>query len=362
MRSKLTTMAEISARFKNAWHSQAFFSPTRLLPFALCSLSHTYLLALGLRVRYRRYSVLKSIDSFLNQQINDHWVINIIKNRIIFYKTALLISIIASGSVHASCLGDTTVKPIKAYIVPQLTASQTYTQWGPVLDRVGKSAQLCFDLVVPATIPQFEADLANGRPDFVFMNPYHVVMKWREHQYVPLVASSEPIFGVLTVKKDSKYIALQDLSYGKVAFPAPNSFAASLLIRSLLANNKIPFEPVYVKTHSNVYRSVVRGDVAVAGGGIESTLLAEPSELKDELRVLAETKRYTSHPFSANARVPRVIQERVQTAFLNLAKTSDGAELLSRIQMAKPMAVSYKVNYQALEALKLDQYVVRSAD
>ena len=90
--------------------------------------------------------------------------------------------------------------------------------------------------------------------------------------------------------------------------------------------------------------------------------MAEPSELKGELRVLAETKRYTSHPFSANTRIPNATQKRVQSAFLNLAKTPEGAELLSRIQMAKPMTVSYKANYQPLEALKLDQYVVRSAD
>jgi phosphonate transport system substrate-binding protein len=285
----------------------------------------------------------------------------LIKTNNVIFKLAFTFFML-SGPAHAACLGDTAVKPIKAYIVPQLTASKTYSGWGPVLDRIGKSTQLCFDLIVPATIPQFEADLANGRPDFVFMNPYHVVMKWREHKYVPLVASSEPLFGVLTVKKDSKYNTLQDLSNGKIAFPAPNAFAASLLIRSLLVNNGIQFEPLYVKTHSNVYRSVARGDIAIAGGGIESTLSAEPSELKSELRVLAETKRYTSHPFSANARVPRATQERVQTAFLNLAKTPDGAELLSRIQMDKPMAVSYKANYQALEALKLDQYVVRSAD
>ena len=88
----------------------------------------------------------------------------IIKTNNIFYKIALPILIITSGSVHASCLGDTAVKPLKAYIVPQLTASQTYTQWGPVLERIGKSAQLCFDLIVPATIPQFETDLANANP------------------------------------------------------------------------------------------------------------------------------------------------------------------------------------------------------
>lgn len=286
----------------------------------------------------------------------------LIKTNSIIFKLILSIFIPISGSVHAACLGDTAVKPSKAYIVPQLTATQIYTRWGPVLDRLGKSTQLCFELIVPATIPQFETDLANGKPDFVFMNPYHVVMKWQEHQYVPLVASSEPLFGVLTVKKDNKYASLQDLRNGKIAFPAPNSFAASLLIRSLLTNNGVPFEPLYVKTHSNVYRSVVRGDGAVAGGGIHTTLSAEPPELRDELRVLAETKHYTSHPFSANARVPKAIQERVQTAFLDLAKTADGAELLSRIQMTKPMAVSYKANYKELEALKLDKLVVRSAD
>jgi ABC-type phosphate/phosphonate transport system substrate-binding protein len=56
------------------------------------------------------------------------------------------------------------------------------------------------------------------------------------------------------------------------------------------------------------------------------------------------------------------IQKRVQTAFLNLAKTSEGAELLNRIQLTKPMEVTYKDNYQALEALKLEKYVVKSVD
>jgi phosphonate transport system substrate-binding protein len=261
----------------------------------------------------------------------------------------------------AACLGDKSAQPLKVYIVPQLTASQTYTRWGPLLDQIGKNTEQCFDLIVPVSIPQFEADLANGRPDFVFMNPYHMAMKWRNHQYIPLVASSEPIFGVITVRRDSTQSSLRDLSGSKIGFPAPNAFAASLLIRSMLATNGIAFEPDYLKTHSNVYRSVARGDVT-AGGGIHATLSAEPTELQDELRILAETKRYTAHPFAASARVPVAIQKRVQTAFLNLAKTNEGAELLNRIQLTKPMEVTYKDNYQALEALKLEKYVVKSVD
>jgi phosphonate transport system substrate-binding protein len=285
-----------------------------------------------------------------------------VKNRtILVLSTVVAICVAAPTGVLAACLGDKSAEPLKVYIVPQLTASQTYTRWGPLLDQIGKNTEQCFDLIVPVNIPQFEADLANSRPDFVFMNPYHMAMKWRNHQYIPLVASSEPIFGVITVRRDSKQNALKDLSGSKIGFPAPNAFAASLLIRSMLDSNGIAFEPDYLKTHSNVYRSVARGAVT-AGGGIHATLSAEPAELQDELRILAETKRYTAHPFSASARVPEVIQKRVQAAFLNLAKTKEGAELLNRIQLTKPMEVTYKDNYQALEALKLEKYVVKSVD
>lgn len=270
--------------------------------------------------------------------------------------------ILTSTSGMAACLGDqAAARAYKVYIVPQLTATQIYTRWGPVLEQIGKETKQCFELVVPSSIPQFESDLASGKPDFAFMNPYHIAMKWRENHYVPLVASSEPIFGVIVVKKDSKINSLKSLNGSKVAFPAPNAFAASLLIRSMLAADGVAFEPEYVKTHSNVYRSVVRGDTN-AGGGIQSTLLAEPTELQSELRVLAETKRYTAHPFAANALVPEVVQKNIQAAIIKLGQSSEGADLLQRLQLTKPMVVTYKVNYQPLEALKLEKFVVKSAD
>lgn len=283
------------------------------------------------------------------------------KNKKFILKIALIFFITSPGYVKAFCIDDVGAKPFNVYVVPMLTASQTYTSWAPILEHVGKTTGVCFKLIVPTSIPQFEIDLGSGKPDFVFMNPYHMAMKWRNQKYIPLVASSVPIYGVLIVKKDSKYLTLQDLNNSKVAFPAPNAFAASLLIRSMLAYDKIQFEAIYVKTHSNVYRSVARGELA-AGGGIQSTLWSEPPELRDELRVLAETKRYTAHPFSANSRIPEIVQKRVQSAFLDLANTSEGAELLSRIQMIKPISVTYSTNYQSLEELKLEKFVVKSAE
>lgn len=264
--------------------------------------------------------------------------------------------------VSAACVGDQSAsKSYKVYVVPQLTATQIYSRWSPLLEQVGKETQQCFELIVPANIPQFESDLLNGRPDFAYMNPYHAVMKWRNHQYIPLVASGDPIFGILTIQNDSKINSIKELSRGRIAFPAPNAFAASLLIRATLTKEGIPFEPVYVKTHSNVYRSVIRGDVE-AGGGIQSTLIAEPPELKAELKTLMETKRYTSHPFSANARVPERTRKAVQDTLVGMDQSSVGSELLKGAQLAKAIAVTYKQNYQPLEALQLEKFVVKSAD
>ena len=272
--------------------------------------------------------------------------------------TAYFISL----SVHAACLGvASSLAPLKVYIVPQQTATQTFTNWAPLLEQVGQQTNQCFELFVPTSIPQFESDLNDGLPDFAFMNPYHAVMEWRAGEYVPLVASSEPIYGELSVSRDSKIQKIQDLKGSKIAFPAPNAFAASLLIRATLSQEGVQYDPIYLKTHSNVYRAVIRGDVA-AGGGIHSTLLAEPAELKAELRVLMETKRYTAHPFSANARIPLALQYQIQNAFLEIGQTDEGRKLLIDVQLGEPKAVTFAINYQPLEALQLEKFVIRNAN
>ncbi len=284
------------------------------------------------------------------------------KNIKVFKLLLGVLFIFPISHVYATCIGDkASLRSYKLYIVPQLTATQIYTRWAPVLERIGKESKQCFEVVVPTSIPQFEKDLSEGKPDFAYMNPYHAVMKWRNNKYIPLVASSDPIFGILAVDKDGPLHHVKQLNGSRIAFPAPNAFAASLLIRSTLDRDGVQFEPIYVKTHSNVYRSIVRGDVA-AGGGIQSTLMAEPPELRTELRILMETKRYTSHPFAANARIPERIRKDIQNAFLALGQSTEGADFLKGIQLTKPMMVSYEANYRPLESLHLEKYVVNSAD
>lgn len=204
--------------------------------------------------------------------------------------TAFVFALIASSTAQAACLGEQNAT--KTYIfdvVPQLPAAKIYTTWSPLLQRIGQDAGLCFELRVSATIPEFEQKLLKGEPEFVFLNPYHAVLANQKKKYQPLLADSEDLLtGILVVRADSPIQNLADLKGQTITFPAPNAFAATLLIRAELAKKKIDITPVFVKTHSNVYRSVISKD-AIAGGGVNNTLNNEASEVRQQLRVLYET-------------------------------------------------------------------------
>lgn len=263
------------------------------------------------------------------------------------------------GGAQAACLGEqNTTKVYSIDVVPQLTAAKIYTTWAPLLQRVGQEAGLCFELRVSPTIPEFEQKLFKGEPEFVFLNPYHAVLAYQKKKYQPLLADREDLLtGILVVRADSPIKSLEDLKGKTVSLPAPNAFAASLLIRAELAKRKIEVQPVFVKTHSNVYRSVIGKD-AVAGGGVNNTLDNEAPEVRQQLRVLFETPAYTPHPIVTHPSVPEAVRERFLQAMLKLTQDDAGRKLLDGINLQKPQAVTYAKHYKPLEKLQLEKFLV----
>ena len=270
-------------------------------------------------------------------------------------------ALLISSAARAACLGDQSTTKVYTFdVVPQLTAAKIYTTWSPLLQRVGHEAGLCFELRVSPTIPEFEQKLLKGEPEFVFLNPYHAVLAHQKKKYQPLLADSEDLLtGILVVRADSPIKSLNELKGKNVSFPAPNAFAASLLIRAELAKKKIDINPVFVKTHSNVYRSVIGKD-ALAGGGVNNTLDNEAPEVRQQLRVLFETPAYTPHPVATHPSVPAAVRERFLKAMLKLTQDDDGRKLLDGINLHKPQAVTYAKHYKPLESLQLDKFLVLS--
>jgi phosphonate transport system substrate-binding protein len=161
----------------------------------------------------------------------------------------LLISFHACGA----CLGDQKAKdhPYSFYVLPQLAISETYRSWTPVLERVGKKIEMCFDLYVPQGFNYFEEAVKAGKADFAFMNPYHMMMAKRSGGYLPVIAGGkDKISGIVVVKNDGTINKLEELDGKKMAFPAPLALGATLLVRAYLAEKNIHVIPEYVKSHS----------------------------------------------------------------------------------------------------------------
>lgn len=276
------------------------------------------------------------------------------------YLFALLPGWLAVGLAQADCLGNPRANQVhEVHVVPQLTPSMLLGKWAPLLEQLGQRTGLCFELRIAASIPDFETALLAGQADFAFVNPYHEVMARKAQGYLPLVVDGkEKLSGILTVRADSPIQSLKELDGQPIAFPAPNAFAASLLIRSRLAQQGIQIQPRYVKTHANVYRAVIIGDV-VAGGGVNNTLERENPSVRDQLRILHETPGYTPHPFVAHPRVARPLREAVIAAFLRLGDSESGRKLLDGIQIPSPIRADYARDYALLEWLQIEKFVVK---
>ena len=129
-------------------------------------------------------------------------------------------------------------------------------------------------------------------------------------------------------------------------------------LRALLAEQeKISITPRYVKTHTNVYRHVIMGEV-VAGGGANTTLAQEPAEVQAQLRVLFETPAVVAHPLAAHPRMPEGVRQTVTTVLLEMGNDPAWKTLLAGMQIARPVKADYAMDYQPLENMKLEKYAV----
>jgi phosphonate transport system substrate-binding protein len=165
----------------------------------------------------------------------------------------------------------------------------------------------------------------------------------------------EMLKGILVVRQDSPVRQLQELQGKTLAFPAPNAFAATLLIRAELAKKKVDTQAQFVKTHSNVYRTVIQGEVA-GGGGVNNTLDSELPEVRQQLRILYETASYHPHPVVTHPSISAATRDKFFKAFAALAQDEAGKKLLDGVGINKPMAVNYNKHYKVLEDLGLEKF------
>jgi len=265
---------------------------------------------------------------------------------------------LAAALVFSAAHGETSRARYTFSVVPVQLPLATHKDWSPVIEYLSKRLNADIDLRVHRGFADYEAEISQGIPDFSVMGPYHIVIGYRRQGYIPLVRSSQMLKGILVVPRDSPMQTVKDLNGKLIAFPSPNSLAASLYIRALLVEREhVKFTPRYLDSHNDVYRHVMLRQTD-AGGGIQLTLSQQPPDVQAKLRILYETPPMVPHPLSAHPRVPPAVRAALIQAIMDFANTEEGKKHLTRLQISQPQTADYQRDYRPLEQLHLDKYVV----
>lgn len=270
----------------------------------------------------------------------------------------VVITILALITINTAIYAEQADKVYSFGVVPQFEARKLHSIWRPILDLLEKETACKFKLRSSASIPKFEQEFAQGKYDFAYMNPYHMVIANDYAGYIPLVRDhGRKLYGVLVVKKDSNISDPKQLNGKTLAFPAPNALGASLQMRQELHDKfGIKFKSNFVKTHDSVYLNVLL-DEASAGGGVQKTLDRQKNQYKDMLRVIHKTQEVAPHPIAVLPDVPVEIRDRIRDAFVKMGQSKEGQKLLSRIPMKKIGPASMD-DYLPLKDLGLERFYV----
>ncbi len=224
--------------------------------------------------------------------------------------------------------------PITFGVVPQQSAKKMAEKWQPLIDYISNFTGLDVQFKTAKDIPTFESELAQGKYDLAYMNPYHFVVFNASVGYRSLVHQKDKrLSGLIVVHKDSPIESVNDLAGSEIAFPAPAAFAASIITSAHLRNNDIPFIPRYVNSHDSVYLAVQRNFFS-AGGGILRTFDALPADIKKDLRILWTSKGYTPHPIATHPNMAEVDRQAILNSLIAVSNDTSKSWLLKNIGLS----------------------------
>jgi phosphonate transport system substrate-binding protein len=240
---------------------------------------------------------------------------------------------------------------------PQFQAREIVQIWTPFLDELSRRSGVHLKLLGNKDIPSFEVTLESGEFDFAYANPYQGLRANRKQGFLPLVRDRIALNDILVVRKDSDFQKASDLAGLAIAFPAPNSLGASMLMRADLDSiHHIGFTPQYSASHSSAYLSILKG-ITAATGGIEATFNLLSAADKSNLRVIYRTRDVPSHPFMANPRVPESIRRKLELAWLDISSEPAWDEVQSKVPFDH-LVKTHIEDYKTLEAMDLGRYYV----
>lgn len=206
-------------------------------------------------------------------------------------------------------------KPLSFGVFPHLTARQTVETYRPLAGVVEKHLQRQVVIYTARDFKTFVERTRQGEYDILMTAPHLAWLARQEAGYRPLLKYAQPVRGLLVVKADSPLDSLGALRGRTIATADPLAMVALALHAELAAlglRRGIDYQTTNSGTHLNAAMQVINGRTDAAMVGLHPYKLMPP-ELRQQVRVLAETPplsslMYLAHPRLGDAEAQAVLQ------------------------------------------------------
>ena len=200
----------------------------------------------------------------------------------------------------------------------------------------------------------FELKLAKGHYDLAYTTPiqFHAFREFPGYQ-AQAKRKSQPIRGMIFVKKNGPISTLSDLRGSTIAFPGVLDFAGSIVPRESLLKLNFEIIPQFLPNQEKVFEGIAHGKY-IAGGGTDESFRALPPEIRNSLRLLWDSPGFSPYPLIAHPRVDFFSLTKLKRALVNMIKDDEGKRLLKYIFVDNGFEVAKNSDWDEIALIDLN--------
>lgn len=222
--------------------------------------------------------------------------------------------------------------PLVLGVFPHLTPRQIIATYQPLADALETRTGRRVALFSARDFRAFVERTRRGDYDLVLTAPHLAWLAQRAPGYRPLLKYAHPPRGLLVVRTDSPFDRPSGLR-GRTIATSDASALAVLAIQAELAGHglkrEIDYRTVEAGTHVNAVMQVVNGRADAAVLGLHPYRLL-PQDLRQPLRVIAETPPLSGLTFLAHPRLPDAELQALRETLLDFGASPAGQTFLQR--------------------------------
>lgn len=234
-------------------------------------------------------------------------------------KTSILLFIVVCVILlhtSRSAIADVTNKTYIFGVFPFLPVIALEDAFAPVAAEISSDIRHPVRLNLTSSYSVFIADLQRQAFDIVYMHPFDYVRYGHANGYIPLVARTEGLYAIFTVKRGSRIRKISDLKGKRLGTPPATGAVTYLALHALHHAGISLAKDVKLKYFHNHFSCLQQMQIGNIDSCVTSPLTLKAFESQFGLRVvrIGQSIKIPAGMFAVHNRVPKHEQERIKAS------------------------------------------------